>query len=82
MGDNSLQSATLLHNMMHGVSCTGTHGQVKVGVNVRMCGCIKVDDNNVGATVGMRDRMEWVTDMGGGLSGHGEHVEMEKSKCV
>ena len=47
------------------------------------CGCIKADDDD--AQVQMSGHMSsvgQVIDMGGGLSGHGKHVEMGESGCV
>ena len=57
--------------MMRGVSRTGTRGLMKVD-----------DDDTWLQMLGCVSSMGQVTDMGGGLSGHGECVEMGKSRCV
>ena len=57
--------------MMHGVSCT------------RTCGHMKADNDNAWVQMsGHVNSMGQVTDVGGGLSGSGKHMEMEESGCV
>ena len=57
--------------MTCGVTCTQMHG------------CMKADNDNVRVQMsGCISSMEWVTDTGGGLSGHRKHMEMGESGCV
>ena len=56
--------------MMHGMSCTG------------MCGYIKVDDDNVGANVRTHESRGAGDRCGRRVVRMWEHMEMRKSGCV
>ena len=62
----------------------GAAGTVTCGVScTRMHGHVKADNNDAQVQMsGHVSSMGWVTDAGGGLSGHKNAWRMGKSRCV